>query len=90
MADINLQCILHIRQKHPSAFISVEVENPRRTDLEKLTAEADLVFYAKSWSQAHGYSSMEECLEAQINVTPKAYVDSKVSFLISHAQFVLV
>lgn len=75
MADVNLQCILHIRHKYPSAFISVEVENPRRIELEKLAAEADLVFYAKSWAQANGHSSMEECLEAQIGVTPKAYVD---------------
>lgn len=78
MPEVNLQCILHIRHKYPSAFISVEVENPRRVGLEKLAAEADLVFYAKGWAQAHGYSSMEECLEAQIDVTPKAYVDSIV------------
>ncbi|KUL84691.1 hypothetical protein ZTR_07600 [Talaromyces verruculosus] len=72
MPEVNLQCILHIRHKYPSAFISVEVENPRRVGLEKLAAEADLVFYAKGWAQAHGYSSMQECLEAQIDVTPKA------------------
>jgi ketohexokinase len=78
MPEVNLQCILHIRHKYPSAFISVEVENPRRVGLEKLAAEADLVFYAKGWAQAHGHSSMEECLVAQIDVTPKAYVDSIV------------
>ncbi|KAE8553095.1 hypothetical protein EYB25_004474 [Talaromyces marneffei] len=72
MPEENLQCILHIRHKYPSAFISVEVENPRRVGLEKLAAEADLVFYAKGWAQAQGYSSMEECLEAQIDVTPEA------------------
>ncbi|PCG92554.1 PfkB [Penicillium occitanis (nom. inval.)] len=72
MAEVNLKCILHIRHKYPSAFISVEVENPRRVGLEKLAAEADLVFYAKGWAQANGYSSMQECLETQIGVTPKA------------------
>ena len=79
MADVNLECILHIRHKYPSAFISVEIENPRRVRLEKLAAEADLVFYAKGWAQAQGYSSMEQCLEAQTNVTPKACVDTNIS-----------
>ncbi|OKL63632.1 hypothetical protein UA08_00268 [Talaromyces atroroseus] len=56
----------------PSALISVELENPHRLGLENLAAEADFVFYAKSWAQAFGYSSMEKCLEAQITVLPKA------------------
>ena len=71
---MNLQCILHIRQISLSSFISVEVENPRRVGLDRLAAEADLVFYAKGWALAHGYKSMGECLEAQNNVTPKAYI----------------
>lgn len=70
--DVTLQCMLYLRQRQPSALISVEVEKPRRPGLEKLAAEADFVFYAKGWAQACGYSSMEECLKSQIDVTPKA------------------
>ncbi|EED18143.1 ketohexokinase, putative [Talaromyces stipitatus ATCC 10500] len=72
MPEANLQCILHIRHKYPSAVISVEVENPRRRGLEKLVAEADIVFYAKGWAQGSGYTSMKECLEAQTHVATKA------------------
>lgn len=73
MPEVTLQCILYIRQQYPSALISVEVEKSNRPGLDKLAAEADFIFYAKGWAQACGYSSMEECLVSQTNVTPKAY-----------------
>lgn len=72
MPEINIQCIRHIRTEYPLAFISVELENPRRVGLEELAAEADFIFYAKGWAQANGYSSMEDCLRAQAIMMTKA------------------
>ncbi|KAH8702385.1 putative ketohexokinase [Talaromyces proteolyticus] len=70
--DTTLECILFLREHHPSVMISVELEKPGRPGLEKLAAEADLVFYAKGWAQASGYRSMEECLQSQSQATPKS------------------
>lgn len=36
----------------PSATVSVEVEKPGREGLSELAAEADVVFYSKSWAEA--------------------------------------
>jgi len=41
----------HLRQRFPDVRISVEVEKPGRAGLEELAAEADVVFYSKSWAQ---------------------------------------
>lgn len=49
--DTTLECIHHLRQSLPQAVISVEVEKPGRAGLENLAAEADMVFYSKSWAQ---------------------------------------
>lgn len=35
----------------PSARVSVEVEKPGREGLEELAAEADVVFYSKTWAE---------------------------------------
>ncbi|QKX61087.1 uncharacterized protein TRUGW13939_08233 [Talaromyces rugulosus] len=70
--DTTLKCLQFLRRTQPSVQISVELEKPGRAGLDKLAAEADLVFYAKGWAQACGYKSMEECLRSQSRVTPKA------------------
>ncbi|KAL1974551.1 hypothetical protein VTN31DRAFT_4755 [Thermomyces dupontii] len=70
--DTTLECIHHLHRSLPHATISVEVEKPGRAGLENLAAEADLVFYSKSWAQAKGYTSAEQCLRDQANFTPKA------------------
>ncbi|GAT27211.1 PfkB family kinase [Aspergillus luchuensis] len=49
--DVTLSCIRYLRQRYPSATISVEVEKPGREGLQKLAEEADVVFYSKSWAQ---------------------------------------
>ena len=41
----------HLRQRYPAVTISVEVEKPDREGLQALAAEADVVFYSKSWAQ---------------------------------------
>jgi len=41
----------YLRQRYPRVRISVEVEKPGRVGLQELAAEADVVFYAKSWAQ---------------------------------------
>ena len=46
-----MRCIQHVRHRIPSARVSVEVEKPGREGLEELAAEADVVFYSKTWAE---------------------------------------
>ena len=46
-----LRCIQQLRHRMPSARVSVEVEKPGREGLEELAAEADVVFYSKTWAE---------------------------------------
>jgi ketohexokinase len=41
----------YLRQRFPAIRISVEVEKPARAGLQDLAADADVVFYSKSWAQ---------------------------------------
>ncbi|KLU88370.1 hypothetical protein MAPG_07357 [Magnaporthiopsis poae ATCC 64411] len=50
--ETTLWCIRHLRRVLPSATVSVEVEKPGREGLSELAAEADVVFYSKSWAEA--------------------------------------
>jgi hypothetical protein len=43
--------MVHLRQTYPTVKISVEVEKPGRDGLQGLAAEADVIFYSKSWAQ---------------------------------------
>ncbi len=40
------------------AKISIEVEKPGREGLEELAAEADVVFYSRSWAEVSNTSSV--------------------------------
>ena len=40
----------YLRERYPLSRISVEVEKPGRPGLQELAAEADVVFYSKSWA----------------------------------------
>ncbi|KAH0548669.1 hypothetical protein GP486_007788 [Trichoglossum hirsutum] len=71
--ETTLECMRHLRRRFPSVRISVEVEKPGRAGLQELAAEADVVFYSKTWAQSNGYLAPEECLRAQASLTPKAY-----------------
>lgn len=46
-----MACIRHLRRLLPACKISVEVEKPNREGLVELAAEADVVFYSKSWAE---------------------------------------
>jgi ketohexokinase len=47
---------MHIlRDALPNARISVEVEKPGREGLPQLAAEADVVFYSRSWAEVCDY-----------------------------------
>ncbi|OJJ62268.1 hypothetical protein ASPSYDRAFT_40900 [Aspergillus sydowii CBS 593.65] len=70
--DVTLACIRHIRDRYPNSNISVEVEKPGREGLRELAEEADVVFYSKSWAQANGYKSAEECVRKQLSRTHNA------------------
>ncbi|PTB62873.1 Ribokinase-like protein [Trichoderma citrinoviride] len=60
--DTTLECVRTLRDKLPNAQISVEVEKPGRDGLRELAAEADVVFYSKSWAESCGHGSAESCL----------------------------
>lgn len=49
--ETTLRCIRHLRQVMPGSTISVEVEKPNREGLVELAAEADVVFYSRSWAE---------------------------------------
>lgn len=49
--DQTLDCIRLLRSVLPQAQISVEVEKPGREGLRELAAEADVVFYSRSWAE---------------------------------------
>lgn len=49
--EVTLECMRYLRQRFPTIKISVEVEKPGRPGLEDLAAEADVVFYSKSWAK---------------------------------------
>jgi len=51
MPDVTVECIRYLRQNHPKLKVSVEVEKPNRVGLQELAAEADIVFYSKSWAK---------------------------------------
>ncbi|KAI9755165.1 MAG: hypothetical protein M1815_005175 [Lichina confinis] len=70
--DVILACMKHLRQRYPAVTISVEVEKPDREGLQALAAEADVVFYSKSWAQGNGYQTPESCLRAQASLAVKA------------------
>lgn len=46
-----LKCVRTLRDKLPNAQVSVEVEKPGRDGLRELAAEANVVFYSKSWAE---------------------------------------
>ncbi|KAL6245986.1 hypothetical protein RBB50_007139 [Rhinocladiella similis] len=70
--DVTLQCIQHLRRKHPKVKVSVEVEKPGRPGLESLAAEADIVFYSKSWSRERGYLDATACVREQATIARNA------------------
>ncbi|KAI0129322.1 Ribokinase-like protein [Hypoxylon sp. NC0597] len=70
--ETTLQCIRYLRQSFPNTRVSVEVEKPGRGGLEDLAAEADVVFYSRSWAESKRYQSAEQCLRAQSGVARKA------------------
>ena len=49
--EILIECIKNLPISHPRATVSVEVEKPGRLGLQELAAEADVVFYSKTWAQ---------------------------------------
>ncbi|KAF5657260.1 carbohydrate purine kinase [Fusarium heterosporum] len=63
--DTVQNCIRLVRNMLPEATISVEVEKPGREGLVKLAAEADVVFYSRSWAENRGHKSPEACLKGE-------------------------
>lgn len=65
--ETTLQCIRYLRKVLPESIISVEVEKPGREGLAELAAEADVVFYSKSWAESRGYTGPQACLEGELS-----------------------
>ncbi|KAL4999284.1 Ribokinase-like protein [Aspergillus recurvatus] len=72
ITDVTISCMRHIREHYPSIKVSVEVEKPGREGLQELAREADVVFYSKSWAQANGYQSAEDCIRKQSSLMRNA------------------
>ncbi|KAJ2906636.1 uncharacterized protein MKZ38_000891 [Zalerion maritima] len=54
--DVTLECIKLVRKSLPTAIVSVEIEKPGREGLQALAAEADMVFYSRSYAESTGES----------------------------------
>ncbi|KAH7152405.1 hypothetical protein B0J13DRAFT_619965 [Dactylonectria estremocensis] len=65
--DTTLKCMRLLRNVLPNAQISVEVEKPGREGLPELAAEADVVFYSRSWAEGRGHESPESCLRTEVH-----------------------
>ncbi|KPM36989.1 hypothetical protein AK830_g9581 [Neonectria ditissima] len=65
--DVTLQCIRLLRDVLPKAQISIEVEKPGRGGLSELAAEADVIFYSRSWAEDRGHESPESCLRTEVH-----------------------
>ncbi|KAF4338181.1 hypothetical protein FBEOM_7923 [Fusarium beomiforme] len=63
--DTIRSCIRLLRKVLPKATISVEIEKPGREGLPELAAEADVVFYSRSWAESRGHKTPEQCLRAE-------------------------
>ncbi|QKD51542.2 Ribokinase-like protein [Fusarium oxysporum Fo47] len=63
--DTIQSCIRLLRNVLPKATISVEIEKPGREGLPELAAEADVVFYSRSWAESRGHKTPEQCLSAE-------------------------
>ncbi|KAL0779495.1 hypothetical protein CaCOL14_003979 [Colletotrichum acutatum] len=71
--ETTLSCILALRRAlgDDAVTVSVEVERPGRAGLRELAAEADVVFYSKSWAEACGYTSADDCLRKESLSLPR-------------------
>lgn len=76
MPDVTLQCMQYLRRAYPTVSISVEVEKPGRPGLQELAAEADVVFYSKSWALDRGSRDPATFLLEQARKAQKAYSHS--------------
>ncbi|KLO79942.1 uncharacterized protein LW93_7387 [Fusarium fujikuroi] len=63
--DTIQSCIRLLRNVLPKATISVEIEKPGREGLPELAAQADVVFYSRSWAESRGHKTPEQCLRAE-------------------------
>ncbi|ROW06064.1 hypothetical protein VMCG_04522 [Cytospora schulzeri] len=76
-----LECIHYLRRHLPRARVSVEVEKPKRDGLRELAAEADVVFYSRSWAEGEGYTSSEACLTGEVGRTTRPAVGAGDTFV---------
>ncbi|KAJ0164748.1 Ketohexokinase [Colletotrichum tanaceti] len=77
--ETTLECIRLLRRVLDDVTISVEVEKPGRPGLRELAAEAEVVFYSKSWAEDCGYTSAEACLRGES--LPRASVGAGDTFV---------
>ncbi|TQN73809.1 Ketohexokinase [Colletotrichum shisoi] len=77
--ETTLRCIRLLRRVLDDVTISVEVEKPGRPGLRELAAEAEVVFYSKSWAEDSGYTSAEACLRSES--LPQASVGAGDTFV---------
>ncbi|OTA00392.1 hypothetical protein A9Z42_0086610 [Trichoderma parareesei] len=64
--DTTLECVRALRDQLPNAQISVEVEKPGRDGLRELAAEADVVFYSRSWAEVCGTCDLRRASKAVV------------------------
>ena len=55
--ETTLECIQYLRKHLPGCKISVEVEKPNREGLAELAAQADVVFYSRTWAEVRAVST---------------------------------
>ncbi|KAJ3947378.1 uncharacterized protein N0V96_003769 [Colletotrichum fioriniae] len=71
--ETTLSCILALRRAlgDDAVTVSVEVERPGRAGLRELAAEADVVFYSKSWAENRSLAMVTWGAEGAWCISPK-------------------
>lgn len=70
--ETSTACMRWLRQQYPDVVLSSEVEKPNREGLEMMAAEAEVVFFSKSWAEAKGYQKATDLLKDQAKGLPRA------------------
>lgn len=70
--ETSVACMRWLRQQYSDVLLSAEIEKPNRDGLEQMAAEADVVFFSKTWAEAKGYNSAQQTLKDQARALIKA------------------
>lgn len=81
MPTTTLECIRLLRHVLDTATVSVEIEKPGREGLPELAAEADVVFYSRTWAEVGGRDGFAHRRSGELRreAEPRSYIPGNMS-----------